>query len=78
MQPLLYVAAKLLPIAASQQQGLSGNPTRVVGSKEDRGLRDVLRLCDAAQRRSRFHGLTEVALGESRSVQAPRSPPSRD
>lgn len=60
----------LLALAAGEDEGLSSDPSGVVGGEEDGGGGDVGGLGDAAEGGRRFNLLAEVAFGEAYRVQA--------
>src|SRR5215471_11700188 len=58
----------LLTVPARHQQRLARDPARVVGRKEHRRARDVVRLRDASERGLRLYGLAKIAVLDSRGV----------
>src|SRR5262249_44750261 len=60
---------RLLTLAASKDERLAGDPTRLIGCEKYSGVSNVLRLGDAAEWRLGFHHFAEVAFGDSHSME---------
>src|SRR5437899_1775612 len=58
------------PVAAGDEEGLAGDPARILGGKKDRDGADVVGLTDAAQRRLRFHRFLKVRAGDAGRMKA--------
>jgi len=52
-------------VAAGDEEGLAGDPARILGGKKDCDGTDVVGLTDAAQRRLRFHGFLKIRSGDA-------------
>jgi len=57
-------------VAAGDEEGLAGNPVRILGGKKNCDGTDVVGLTDAAQRRLRFHGFLKVRSGDAGGMKA--------
>ena len=57
-------------MAAGDEEGLAGDPARILGGKKDCDGTDVVGLTDAAQRRLRFHGFLKIRSGDAGGMKA--------